>query len=130
MVELSLIISGLVPIIVATFNFLTKDNQRTSNLRDAFPEIPTDNIPNCSEIGTLNSIVGIIGIMQANEVLKIVLGFDNILSGKLLCYNAKTTQINTLTIHKSDSEIEKVLARRGDFINDTQEYLRIHQSLP
>lgn len=72
---------------VATFNNLNKDGSRTCNLRDAFPEIPTDNIPNCSELGTLNTIVGIIGLMQANEVLKIVTGIGKPLINQLLIYN-------------------------------------------
>ncbi|OIQ40928.1 MAG: molybdopterin biosynthesis protein MoeB [Bacteroidetes bacterium MedPE-SWsnd-G1] len=69
---------------VATFNL----NGETSNLRDAFPEIPTENIPNCSALGTLNSIVGIIGLMQANEVLKIVTGVGSPLVNELLIYNS------------------------------------------
>jgi molybdopterin/thiamine biosynthesis adenylyltransferase/rhodanese-related sulfurtransferase len=73
---------------VATFNFRTNKGQRTSNLRDAFPEIPIENIPNCSEIGTLNSIVGIIGLLQANEVLKIVAGIGKPLINELLIYNS------------------------------------------
>ena len=72
---------------VATFNNLNKDGSRTCNLRDAFPEIPKDNIPNCSELGTLNTIVGIIGLMQANEVLKIVSGVGKPLINQLLIYN-------------------------------------------
>ncbi len=73
---------------VSTFNYLDENGIRTPNLRDAFPEIPTNNIPNCSEIGTLNSIVGIIGIMQANEVLKIVTGIGKSLIRQLLIYNS------------------------------------------
>ena len=73
---------------VATFNFMDKNGNRTTNLRDAFPEIPTKNIPNCSEIGTLNSIVGIIGLMQANEVLKVVANIGKPIVNELLIYNS------------------------------------------
>ncbi|PHR68943.1 MAG: molybdopterin biosynthesis protein MoeB [Lutibacter sp.] len=73
---------------VATFNYLDKDGKRTANLRDAFPEIPTENIPNCSELGTLNTIVGMIGLMQANEVLKIVAEIGKPLVNELLIYNS------------------------------------------
>lgn len=73
---------------VSTFNFLTNKLTRTANLRDAFPEIPINNILNCSEIGTLNSIVGMIGMMQANEVLKIVIGIGKPLLNELLIYNS------------------------------------------
>ncbi|AOW20876.1 HesA/MoeB/ThiF family protein [Urechidicola croceus] len=73
---------------VATFNLLDEKGVRSTNLRDAFPEIPTENIPNCSEMGTLNTIVGIIGLMQANEVLKIVTGIGSPLENQLLIYNS------------------------------------------
>ena len=72
---------------VATFNLLQENGYRSANLRDAFPEIPTEHIPNCSELGTLNTIVGIIGMMQANEVLKIVAGIGEPLINQLLIYN-------------------------------------------
>ena len=73
---------------VATFNTLGKDGHRSSNLRDAFPEIPENNIPNCSEAGTLNTIVGIIGLMQANEVIKVVSNLGFPLVNQLLIYNS------------------------------------------
>lgn len=73
---------------VATFNAQDSDGNRTANLRDAFPEIPTENIPNCAELGTLNTIVGIIGLMQANEVLKLVTGIGKPLLNELLIYNS------------------------------------------
>lgn len=72
----------------ATFNMIQENGKRTANLRDAFPEIPTEHIPNCSELGTLNTIVGIIGLMQANEVLKVVTGIGKPLINQLLIYNS------------------------------------------
>ncbi|MET2986586.1 HesA/MoeB/ThiF family protein [Aureibaculum conchae] len=73
---------------VASFNIPQDDGSTTANLRDAFPEISKDAIPNCSEIGTLNTIVGIIGLMQANEVLKLVCGIGKPLINQLLIYNS------------------------------------------
>ena len=73
---------------VATFNLIDKNGKRTANLSDAFPEMPNENIQNCSEIGTLNTIVGIIGLMQANEVLKIVTLSGQPLINQLLIYNS------------------------------------------
>ncbi len=73
---------------VASFNVLDKSGNRTANLRDAFPEIPTNNIPNCSEVGTLNPVVGIIGTMQANEVIKIITGIGKPLVNQILIFNS------------------------------------------
>lgn len=99
---------------VSVFNY-----QNGPSYRCLFPIIPKEgSVANCSEIGVLGVLPGIIGTMQANEVIKIILEFDNILSGKLLCYNAKTTQITTLKISKSSSAFENVLARKDTFQDD------------
>lgn len=72
---------------VATFNVLQSNGTFSANLRDAFPEMATD-IPNCEEAGTLNAIVGIIAMQQANEVLKLITGVGNLLTNQLLIYNS------------------------------------------
>jgi len=71
---------------VSSFNVKLPKGAYGTNLRDAFPEISEEAIPNCSEIGTLNTIVGIIGLMQANEVLKLVTGIGKPLINQLLIY--------------------------------------------
>lgn len=71
--------------------------------RCAFPETPEKNdIPNCSTIGVLGSLTGIIGSMQANEALKIILENPDVLSGKLM-------QLNTLNYDFDLIDIEKDL---------------------
>ena len=73
---------------VASFNVKLSDEGFASNLRDAFPEMTKQQVPNCSEVGTLNTIVGMIGLMQANEVLKLVTGIGKPLINELLIYNS------------------------------------------
>ncbi|WP_196886013.1 HesA/MoeB/ThiF family protein [Aureivirga sp. CE67] len=73
---------------VASFNLPKENEERTANLRDIFPDIPENTIPNCEEAGTLNPIVGFIGMLQANEVLKILLEIGKPLENCLLIYNA------------------------------------------
>ena len=98
---------------VATFNALGDDGLRSSNLRDAFPEIPENSIPNCSEAGTLNTIVGIIGLIQANEVIKSVANIGMPLTNQLLIYNSldnsqyKMKLKNTFVKEKIRSLFEK-----------------------
>lgn len=96
---------------VSVFNY-----QNGPTYRCLFPEAPEKNsVPNCSEIGVLGVLPGIIGTMQANEVLKIILGIGETLSGKLLCYNALNSQTMTLNISKNNNEIEKVLKSKDSF---------------
>jgi len=84
--------------------------------RCLFPNPPKkDSIPNCSEIGVLGVLPGIIGTMQANEVLKIILELGNTLSGKLLCYNALTSQISTLKVNRNEAVFQSVLKDKDSF---------------
>jgi len=78
-----------------------------------FPTPPKEgSVANCSEIGVLGVLPGIIGTMMANEAIKIILEFDHVLSGKLLCYNSRTTQISTLKVNRNQSEFDKVLQQK------------------
>lgn len=91
---------------VSVFNF----NQGPS-YRCLFPVPPKEgSVANCSEVGVLGVLPGIIGTMMANEVIKIILGFDHILSGKLLCYNSRTTEMSTLKVIRKQSELDKILS--------------------
>lgn len=57
--------------------------------RCLFPEPPPPGvIPSCQEAGILGAVAGIIGTIQANEVLKSILGIGDLLAGKLLIFNA------------------------------------------
>jgi len=74
---------------------------------------------NCEAVGVLGVLPGIIGSMQANEVLKIILEIGTILSGKLLIYNALSYQTTVLKINKSEKEISKVLDEKDAFETKT-----------
>ena len=75
-------------------------NENSIHLRDIFPKINTD-IPNCSEVGVLNTVAGIIGLLQANEALKYILGIGESLSGKLLTYNALSNDQFKIQLRKT-----------------------------
>lgn len=94
---------------VATFNYLSKEEGFSTNLRDAFPVIATD-IPNCETAGTMNPIVGIIAMMQVNEVIKIATGIGQLLVNKLLIYSSLRNTNFVLKLKKalSKTEIETI----------------------
>lgn len=57
--------------------------------RCLFPEPPPAGlVPSCQESGILGAVAGAIGVIQANEVLKFILGIGDLLTGKLLIFNA------------------------------------------
>lgn len=88
---------------VAAFNVLEADGNRTANLRDAFPEMPKKYIQNCAEAGTLNPIVGLIGLMQANEVIKLVTKIGTPIQNQLLIYNSLENSQFKMTLKPFDA---------------------------
>ena len=57
--------------------------------RCLFPEPPSpENAPNCAEAGVLGVLPGVIGLIQATETLKLILGIGMPLSGRLLQFDA------------------------------------------
>jgi len=96
---------------VTVFNY-----QKGPTYRCLFPEPPkAGSVPNCSEIGVLGVLPGIIGTQQANEVLKLILGIGESLSGKLLTYDSLNNSFLTLTINRSEKEVQKVLDEKSNF---------------
>lgn len=57
--------------------------------RCLFPEAP-DDAPNCAEAGVLGIVPGIIGLVQASEAIKLILGIGQPLTGRLLRFDALT----------------------------------------
>ena len=100
---------------VATFN--VKDNQGnySCNLRDAFPKI-TAEIPNCETAGTLNPIVGIIALMQVNEVLKLITKTGKLLVNQLLIYNALENSQFKLKLKKNKTLNISEIFKKSDYL--------------
>ena len=67
--------------------------------RCLFPEPPpAAEAPNCSEAGVLGVLPGTIGMLQATEVLKLLLGIGTPLVGRLLCYDALAATFRELRL--------------------------------
>lgn len=67
--------------------------------RCLFPEPPSAaEAPNCSEAGVLGVLPGTIGLLQATEALKLLLGRGTPLVGRLLCYDALAASFRELRL--------------------------------
>jgi sulfur-carrier protein adenylyltransferase/sulfurtransferase len=65
------------------------DDALSPNYRDLYPAPPPPGlVPSCAEGGVLGILPGMIGVIQATETVKIILGEGRSLSGRLLVYNA------------------------------------------
>ncbi|WP_210513787.1 molybdopterin-synthase adenylyltransferase MoeB [Hymenobacter terricola] len=77
---------------VSVFNY-----QNGPTYRCLYPEPPAPgDAPNCAETGVLGVLPGLIGTMQANEALKIILALGEVLSGCLLLVDALSMRFQTI----------------------------------
>ena len=69
--------------------------------RCLFPSPPRpDLVPRCEQAGILGSIAGVMGTLQATEVLKELLGLGDRLAGKLVLYDALGARFRTLSVRR------------------------------
>jgi sulfur-carrier protein adenylyltransferase/sulfurtransferase len=69
--------------------------------RCLFPQPPPPELaPSCAEGGVLGVLPGIIGSLQANEALKLALGIGETLSGRLLLFDALSTEFSEVTLRR------------------------------
>ncbi|TDR39191.1 molybdopterin/thiamine biosynthesis adenylyltransferase [Tahibacter aquaticus] len=69
--------------------------------RCLFPEPPSAaEAPNCAEAGVLGVLPGTIGLLQATEAIKLILGLGSPLTGRLLCYDALAASFRELRLRR------------------------------
>ncbi|MEM8637581.1 MAG: molybdopterin-synthase adenylyltransferase MoeB [Cyanobacteria bacterium P01_G01_bin.54] len=82
------------------------------NYRDLYPEPPPPGmVPSCAEGGVFGVLPGIIGVIQATEAIKIILGSKDTLSGRLLLYDALKMKFRELKLRPNPERpvIEKLI---------------------
>jgi len=114
---------------VSVFN-----HQDGPTYRCLFPKMPkADEVPNCDENGVLGVLPGIIGTLQALEVVKILTAVGEVLSGKLLLYDgwSQSTRKISFETNPANKQITKLAASysglpcKVDALIDAETYLAI-----
>lgn len=87
---------------VAVFNYTDESGETGPNYRDLFPTPPPPGlVPNCAEAGVLGVLPGIIGSLQANEVIKVITGIGEPLVGRMFLFDALTFETRTVNVKKN-----------------------------
>ncbi len=95
---------------VSVFNL----NKNSPNLRDLLPESPSKNaIPSCAEYGVVGVSTGLIGILQVNEIIKIILKKGETLNGQILIFDL--LNINMKKLHLKSDPINKQIKNLSEF---------------
>lgn len=63
---------------------------------------PKDAVPTCKQAGVIGAMAGVIGCLQAMEAVKFFTGAGELLTGKLLTYNALTNDFRKINLPKDD----------------------------
>ena len=99
---------------VSVFN-LTKNSP---NFRDLLPKPPEQGlIPSCSDYGVIGISPGIIGILQANEIIKIIIKKGKVLDGKILIFNLLENNMKQLNL-----SVSKKAKKITDLIKNIEDY--------
>ena len=86
----------------SVFNELLQDGTRGPNYRDLFPSPPPPGlVPSCAEGGVIGVLPGILGSIQALEVLKVISGVGDTLSGRLFLFDATVFSTRILKVKKN-----------------------------
>jgi molybdopterin/thiamine biosynthesis adenylyltransferase/rhodanese-related sulfurtransferase len=86
---------------VAVWNVISESGKKSPNYRDLFPKVDASQIPNCTEGGVIPTLAGIIGCIQANEVIKYITQTGDLLAGKVLVFDAGSLQSRIIKIGDS-----------------------------
>lgn len=73
------------------------DGRPNPSYRDLFPEAPPEGlVPSCAEAGIVGALTGVMGTLQAMEVIKLIAGIGEPLVGRLLLYDGLAARFDTL----------------------------------
>ncbi len=88
---------------VSVFNYRNTAGELGPNYRDLYPSPPPPGlVPSCAEGGVLGVLPGIIGSLQALEVIKVITGVGETLSGRFYIFDALNFESRTFTIRRRE----------------------------
>jgi molybdopterin/thiamine biosynthesis adenylyltransferase/rhodanese-related sulfurtransferase len=89
---------------VSVFNYVNSKGERGPNYRDLYPTPPPPGlVPSCAEGGVLGVLPGIIGSMQALEVIKIITAVGEPLSGRFFSFDALNFENRIFNIKRREN---------------------------
>ncbi len=101
---------------VSVFNLPRDNDRRGPNYRDLYPcAPPPESIPNCAEAGVLGSLTGIIGSIQANELIKLITGIGQCLDARLLLLDSRNMQTQILQLPQYSKNNIRQLANAREY---------------
>ena len=114
---------------VSVFNYRFSDGSTGPNYRDLFPTPPPPGmVPSCAEGGVLGVLPGIVGSLQASEVIKVITGMGDPLAGRLFLFDALHFSTRTLKVQKDENNPISGLQPSITALIDYEEFCGLNQA--
>jgi len=89
---------------ISVFNYRNSSGELGPNYRDLYATPPPPGlVPSCAEGGVLGVLPGIIGSLQALEVIKVITGVGDVLSGRFFIFDALSFESRTFNLKRNPS---------------------------
>ncbi len=103
---------------ISVFNY-----QGGPDYRCLYPEAPSEGeATNCGETGVIGTLPGIVGTYMANEAIKLIVGFGNNLSGRLMTIDALTNETRIFSLMPEATKKTEAPERSIPVLNDITLY--------
>lgn len=110
---------------VSVFNYTDASGNLGPTYRCLFPEQPSElEIPNCATIGVLGILPGMLGMYQANEVIKMITGIGTVLSGQLLMLDLLENTSQKIKVKRRKNAEEMIFPKE-----EKQKYMTDNQAI-
>ena len=85
-----------------------KDGQLLPGLRHLFPVAPDQGlVPTCQVAGIMGVLTGIVGTIQAQEVIREIIGYGKGLTGKLLMIDTRSMRFETINYTRPPQQLDE-----------------------
>jgi molybdopterin/thiamine biosynthesis adenylyltransferase/rhodanese-related sulfurtransferase len=100
---------------VSVFNYTDSAGKKGPTYRCLFPAPPSpETAPDCSQSGVLGVLPGIIGNLQASEVIKMITGSGNILNGKVLVADILRPSFYSFVLKRNENAVNQAIKLKGN----------------
>jgi adenylyltransferase/sulfurtransferase len=103
---------------ISVFNYADYAGRKGPTYRCLFPLPPSPKTaPDCSQSGVLGVLPGIIGNLQASEVIKMITGSGSILNGKVLVVDTLRSSFYSFALKRNEHAVEQATKLKENIIN-------------
>lgn len=103
---------------ISVFNYVDYAGTKGPTYRCLFPVPPSpETAPDCSQNGVLGVLPGIIGNLQASEVIKMITGAGSVLNGKVLVVDTLRSSFYSFALKRNENAVEQAMKLKGNIIN-------------